>query len=428
MQKAWFECIKRDKKIIGKAIVLLLLSATFFVAPVFADTKTDKTVEDLLNKGELKQAIAILKDKISSDKDDFGSRLNLGNIYLMTGKTELAEKTYEEALVIKEDSPLIWNNLGLIYLKKNDVKKAAKHFMTALKIEPSYQDANLNMAELQLTHNNYANAIDFARKALGNGEKDYKAYFVIGRSLKERGELKKAASNFAKAIQAKNDFVPAKMELAFTIISFGEYERSQAMFRDILEDNQGLARAHYGFGAASYYLKENELAEKALKTATKMQPDLVDGYVYLGLLNKRLGELEKAKKYFLFSLDFQPENEHALLQLALVEEQLQNKDSAISFYQKVLVVNKQNFKALNNLALLHEERKEFDIAKNLYLLALQAAPGDLFVKNSIKLNLAGVYRELGDKENTALLLADVLNSEEKGSSLYKRANDMKSIH
>lgn len=409
-----------------KVGVFLIFVFLFSGVTMMAGDKVNKDVEQLLNNGKTNEAVKILKEAISSDKTDYSSRLNLGNIYLSLGDIERAEKLYDQAFDLQQDSPLLWNNMGLIYLQKNQVEKAVEHFVTALKLDPTFQDANLNMAELQFLYHKYDDAFIFARNALHQGDKDAKVFFMLGKIERARGQFRKAASNFAQAIAVNSQFVEAKLELGLTIIQLGEYSHAQSIFRDILQNNSDMPYAHYGLGASAYFLEDYSLAEKALKKATKMDPSLVDGYIYLGLVNKKKGDLQKAKNFFIVCLEFAPKHENALLQLAMVEDELQDFGAAMGHYQEVLGVNQKNYKALMNLGILHERKKEYDIAKELYILALQAAPNNSLYQNSIKLNLAGVYQELGEKKTVSLLLDDVLKSEEKGSPRYKAAMEMRS--
>lgn len=101
-----------------------------------------------LHRKNTKEAEASFRKSIAYDNNYIASRDNLGTLLLNKGdipSLDEAEKHLLIAISIKETAKT-YNNLGVIYAKRNETKKAIEYFRKALKINPSFQNAinNLN--------------------------------------------------------------------------------------------------------------------------------------------------------------------------------------------------------------------------------------------------------------------------------------------
>lgn len=76
---------------------------------------------------------------------DFRIMTNLAGVYLELGVSEMAAKTYEQALDLKDDVPEIHFNLGAIYLERREYELALDCFERTLKIQPSHIMALLHL-------------------------------------------------------------------------------------------------------------------------------------------------------------------------------------------------------------------------------------------------------------------------------------------
>lgn len=80
---------------------------------------------------------------------DTDARYNLANIYNRQGKIEEAIKLYEEILSMKPALLEAHNALGKAYQKKGLLAKAKQEFIIALKIDPLYAPARINLYILE---------------------------------------------------------------------------------------------------------------------------------------------------------------------------------------------------------------------------------------------------------------------------------------
>ncbi|MGA2507731.1 MAG: hypothetical protein ABSF80_09670 [Chitinispirillaceae bacterium] len=105
-----------------------------------------------------RQHVGIFSDRIVfyetavkyAPRHPFGHK-NLGAIYQLEGKIDLAEKEDLATLQLNPYEAMIHNNLGLIYQLKGDTLKARQEFDKELAINPNYALAHFNLGRLRYT-------------------------------------------------------------------------------------------------------------------------------------------------------------------------------------------------------------------------------------------------------------------------------------
>jgi Tfp pilus assembly protein PilF len=123
------------------------------------------------------KAIQYFKKALKLKPEDTGILCNLGLSYKKTGKDSLAEKFFTET-INKGHHPQAKNELGLIALSKNEVKKAISIFKDLLNHSPDYYFAYYNLG---LTYQHSGN--------LSDARKSYKKYLQYVRDPQERKEV-----------------------------------------------------------------------------------------------------------------------------------------------------------------------------------------------------------------------------------------------
>jgi len=101
---------------------------------------------------------------------------NLGAMYYLDGKLDLAAKYYRVALEISPYEPMVHNNLGLIYFEQGSYGQAEKEYLQELKYYPTYDRALYNLGELYYRENRLTEAADLWRAALRINPNYYEPY------------------------------------------------------------------------------------------------------------------------------------------------------------------------------------------------------------------------------------------------------------
>jgi tetratricopeptide (TPR) repeat protein len=91
-------------------------------------------------------------------------------------------------------------------------------------------------------------------------------YFKLGVDSSQKGEYKKAVSDYNKAIEINPEFVVAYLDRGFTYSKMGEYEKAMSDYNKAIEINPRYAKAYYNRGFL--YRKMGEY-DKAISDYTK---------------------------------------------------------------------------------------------------------------------------------------------------------------
>ena len=67
---------------------------------------------------------------------------NLGNLYKASGDIEAAKKSYLEAIRIKSDFAIAWNNLAGIFKDEGQLPVAIAYYREAIRLCPEFADAH----------------------------------------------------------------------------------------------------------------------------------------------------------------------------------------------------------------------------------------------------------------------------------------------
>jgi len=98
-----------------------------------------------------------------------------------------------------------------------------------------------------------------------------------------------------------------------------------------------------------------EEARRAYQEALRLQPDLTDAHINLGLLIHNLGNLAQAEECYRRALEYEPKSALAYFNLGVVLEDQQKKSEALAAYTDALKHAPDFFEAHCNLAQLYEQ-------------------------------------------------------------------------
>jgi Flp pilus assembly protein TadD len=102
----------------------------------------------LLSAGDYAAAAKELQHLSETYPEYSGPQANLGIVYLKTGKLTEAEKALKAATQRGEPSAPTYNQLGIVYRKLGRFKDADAAYSEALRIDPGYALAHLNLGVL----------------------------------------------------------------------------------------------------------------------------------------------------------------------------------------------------------------------------------------------------------------------------------------
>jgi tetratricopeptide (TPR) repeat protein len=122
--------------------------------------------------------------------------------------TEGEKARWEKDMVRYEQNiqyPLLYNALGLIYMKRNNIGKALGYFKQAVKLDPDFAEARMNVATTVLGFREYGQAEENFAAVLKLQPKNYEAQIGLGVALRGLKKIDEAEAAYKDAIAIDKD-------------------------------------------------------------------------------------------------------------------------------------------------------------------------------------------------------------------------------
>lgn len=290
----------------------------------------------------------------------------------MDAAWEKAKKRCEQVIELRPDYAEAYNNLAILYDKKNDYSNALINYAKAVNLQPDYITAHQNLGLFFLKHNKIDEAIIQFNNVLQLDPALLSAHYYLGNCYLGKNQLDLAKTHyqevlalnaehsdtlnnlgvislkkdepqlaidyFTKALAFDIDHEDARNNLAATFMQYDRHENAAKHYRELLrhypentEYNYNIAVAYMNLG----HLKEAiEHFEKVLKQLPRHAASLNN----LAAIYWRLEEKEKAKALLSYSLEIEPENQASRYLLSAATHQ-EDYEKAPADYIKNLFDN-----------------------------------------------------------------------------------------
>lgn len=226
--------------------------------------------------------------------------------------------------------PLIWNYRGAAYLGKQDRVRARSSFMQALRLDPSFFPAAVNLAQLDLQDKQVVLARKRFEDILKADPEHLNAMLALADiallSKDEKnylGWLEKAATAHQQSVQprilmaryylAKGDHVKAVAVarealtiqprrfavldlLGTTQLESQDFANALATYRKLVDLYPSRAEARLKLAQVYSAMKQDRDAHKTLLQALRLNPDFLEAQLMLGRVEIRAARFDEAKK------------------------------------------------------------------------------------------------------------------------------------
>ncbi len=156
-----------------------------------------------------------------------------------TGALEWGIKSFGEAIALEPTNPVLYTELGKLYLTSNDITKAKEEFNKAKALKSDYVDASIQLALIAESENNLEEAVREMENLVTSFPFDIGASFQLGRLYFNSARLDEAILQFEKVITLMPYHSNAHYSLGLAYQKKGETENAIAEFEKVLELNPG---------------------------------------------------------------------------------------------------------------------------------------------------------------------------------------------
>lgn len=221
---------------------------------------------------EFDLAINCFREAIALKPSVPESHYNLGNALRDAGRYDDAETAYRKAITLRPSYPAAWNNLGAAYIERLKLDDAKRAINRALAVNPDFPSAHNNLANVHYFQGNTAEAIESCLRALDLTPDYLDAFRTMANVYVGRRDFLRAIKCYEKIVS----LTPQNSQRLVELIRL-----------------QVQCEHHDG-------------AVESLNSLLKIDPDFVDGWLFMGIVQDGRGYEAEAEAAFKRALALNP--------------------------------------------------------------------------------------------------------------------------
>ena len=137
----------------------------------------------------------------------------LGLIFVRLHNTKEAIKAYQTAIQLNPKMSIAYSNLGNIYHRVlNDTEMAKKNFEKAIDAEPNFAVPLNNLGNLYKDLNQPKKAVEYLKKAIEKEPTLFTAYKNLGVAYSSMGDFKQSIEYYYKGLSINPDYLESHRE------------------------------------------------------------------------------------------------------------------------------------------------------------------------------------------------------------------------
>lgn len=228
---------------------------------------------------------------------DLAQLIEEAKFFFYSHKFKKAEELFQKVVAQRKDFADIHNYLGLIAHEEGRYGEAIKCFKSALKINPRYTEAMLNLSILY----NDVGDFDSAKKLVMKSRKDAKSGksamdpFIRSKLANKHAEVadwyygigsfNEAIGEYKKALDLEGKYADIRTKMAVCLREKGDLKGAMKELKEAVKTNSKCADAHVQMGITYYAMGKKTEARKVWRSAAKKFPPNKSIKMYLKFTN-----------------------------------------------------------------------------------------------------------------------------------------------
>ncbi len=280
-------------------------------------------------KGDLEGAANDLIDLVEQPDGGFLAAYNLGVIRERQGRYEASAKRYFQALKRNPDFSPALLNLIRLYLRNNranDGQRLAEQFIAKRPDNLGHRVAKL---EVSLAKGAYEDVISESKQVLRKDERQVDAMFALAQANFQLGRYELARAVIVRAVELKPNRPDLYNLYGLIEMNLDNDQSAIANFKKAIELQPQYPEARNNLGVLYQKARDYNGAAEEIKEAIRAYPDFEEAFVNLGNAYKGMGRYKDAELAFkrAIELDDAFANAHFNLGILYLDSEVPGMDT-----------------------------------------------------------------------------------------------------
>lgn len=400
---------------------------------------TSALAELYVKTGRIADAVREAQDIIKRDPNNLEAHRLLGRIYLrslgdMPGGSgsdnilKLAIDQYQQITKLDPGSVDDHLLLGRLYRLSNELQKAEAELQTAIKLDPSSEEAVTTLAMLYTDEGDTAHALKVL-SSIPDSARSAKLYSALGAAYEQRKDYKNAIDAYKHAIVLDRDNLDAIRGLAENLMNDGQFDAALEQYKVIADSNPEDAQTYVRM--ADIYRRQGKYdqALENLKRAETLVPDTMDVPYSMAAVYQAQGRYDEAAKLLQdlikktdksdVGASQADRNNRAIFieRLGMIYREQENYALAADTFRKMLTLGDENARSgYQEIIDTYREAKQWPQATAAAKEAVQKMPNDRDLRMVLDAQLA----DMGQLDQAVTDMRSLLKGGAEDRDVYVR--------
>jgi len=246
------------------------------------------------SRGKLHEAHALLDQVVVSDPKNPNAWATLANLELAMGNRDRALVCYRKITEINPADLSARFQCGMLYLDARDEANAIKMASELLSKYPKRPEGHLIRGIVLYQQKSYSDAVTELQKTLQIA-KSATAYYYLGLSHYNRGELELALAQFHKSLELNPGMGKSRLIIATILLKQKMVDEAVAEGQRAVQGDPKSALAHNILGSALLAKGQFDQALREINLALDLDPKLVDAHLKKGFFSIAKGRVREGE-------------------------------------------------------------------------------------------------------------------------------------
>ena len=278
------------------------------------------------------------------------------------GKTDIAQKLYNEVIKINPNHADTLSNIGVIFEELKDYQKAKDCYEKTIIINPNHSPALNNLGNVFKNLEEYQKAIKCYEKVIALNPNNADALNNLGNVFKNLEEYQKAIKCYEKVIALNPNNANAFNNLGNVFKNLKKNQKAIKCYDIAIELNPNYAEPHYNLGNCFKDTGEFQKAIKCYEKAIELNPTYADAYGNLGVTLEHFSENKKIKDCYKKAIEIDPTYTNAYWNLHGLSPDI---DEALLILKKLYKIDNKHTRAKIMISILEAYKGNFSMFDNV---------------------------------------------------------------
>jgi len=314
---------------------------------------------DKKNIKESENKLEKLKLKYEENPEDIDIIKQLADINIELNKFEDAIVYLSKLLELKPNYARGYNQIGICYFNLGRLDQAEKNLINALKLDFNLIETHFNLGLLYQKRKQHKKALSHFKEIVLRDPEDYMAYYRMAKSALAISMNKEAEEFLKESIRLKPDFLDASADLSTLYIKQGKLNSAEKVLSEILKYHPKEINLHFSLGLVLKEQKKYLEAITHFREVVILDENNAEALNYLGECCIETGMNQQAEPFLAKAIKLHPDYYDAIFNLGKLYWDEERKDDAIMVFQEYLSV----------IDRLYEKKEKWgeEVSKEIYI-------------------------------------------------------------